>query len=346
MPAKKFLLYISQNYSFAILRPLQAAILARGDEVKWFVKGNDVNMSYFDENELRLATVDDIFNYQPDAIFVPGNLVPSFLPGLKVAVFHGFNVEKRSDSRGHFNIRGCFDMYCTQGPNTTGPFQSLADEHKFFSVAETGWPAIDPLYDFVPTEQAKPTILLCSTFSKQLTCAPHLFEQVKQLSASGRWNWLVQFHPKMEKAIVEQYKSIQSEHLTFVETDNVLPLLQKADVMVCDTSSVLLMFLLLSKPVVTFKNSNSKNYLIDFDVPSELEAHIETALSKPDELMQNIEYFREQTHPYTDGKSAHRVLAAVDERLSGVNNPVKSKPLNFIREMKMRKSLGYWKFWS
>ncbi|MGB1977404.1 MAG: CDP-glycerol--glycerophosphate glycerophosphotransferase, partial [Pseudoalteromonas tetraodonis] len=34
---KKYLMYISQNYSYAILRPLQAEILAQGGEVKWFL---------------------------------------------------------------------------------------------------------------------------------------------------------------------------------------------------------------------------------------------------------------------------------------------------------------------
>ncbi|NMP32241.1 CDP-glycerol--glycerophosphate glycerophosphotransferase [Thalassotalea sp. M1531] len=345
MSAKKFLLYISQNYSFAILRPLQTAIKARGDEVKWFVKGNDVNLDFFKDDEHCLPSVDDIMAFKPDAIFVPGNIIPDFLPGLKVAVFHGFNVEKRSDSRGHFNIRGCFDLYCTQGPNTTKPFQELAKQHEFFSVAETGWPAVDSLHDYQPQQNKKPVVLMCSTFSKQLSCAPHLFEQVKKLSASGRWQWLVQFHPKMDSAVVEKYKSIQSEHLTFVETDNVLPLLQQADVMLCDTSSVLLMFLLLSKPVVTFKNSNPKDYLVDFEQADLLEEKIAFALTKPTYLMEKITEFQRQTHPYNDGKSAERVLGAVDERLAGSHQPVKAKPLNLIRTFKARKRLKYWKFW-
>ena len=39
---KKFLFYISQTYSFAIIRPIQEILLARGDEVRWFIEGNDV----------------------------------------------------------------------------------------------------------------------------------------------------------------------------------------------------------------------------------------------------------------------------------------------------------------
>jgi CDP-glycerol glycerophosphotransferase (TagB/SpsB family) len=275
---------------------------------------------------------------------VPGNLVPGFIPGLKVADFHGFNVQKRSDARGHFNIRGCFDLYCTQGPNTTQTFVKLARQHKFFSVAETGWSAIDPLYEQVKQDdKAKPTILLCSTFSKNLSCAATLFETVNQISRSGKWRWLVQFHPKMDAQTVNQYKSIQHEYLTFVETDNVIPLLQQADVMVCDTSSVSSMFLLLNKPVVTFKNASPKDYFIDIDDVNLLEPSIQKALEHPPKLMQQIQSFVDNTHPYKDGKSSSRVLAAVDNILSGNNLATKAKPLNLIRSLKMRKSLRYWR---
>lgn len=41
-----------------------------------------------------------------------------------------------------------------------------------------------------------------------------------------------------------KYKSIESEHLQFIDTDDVMPLLKQADVMVCDASSVLMMFFL------------------------------------------------------------------------------------------------------
>ena len=39
MSAKHYLLYGSERYALAILRPLQAAIRARGDEAAWFFDG-------------------------------------------------------------------------------------------------------------------------------------------------------------------------------------------------------------------------------------------------------------------------------------------------------------------
>lgn len=346
MPAKRYLFYISQNYSYAILRPLQEEIWARGDEAAWFLEGKEVNENFLNSNEQRLLSIDEVQNYKPVAIFYPANIAPTFLPGINVAVFHGFDAGK-VDKRGnndHFKIRNCFDLYCTQGPSTTKPFLQLAGQHKHFKVTETGWCALDRLYlenQNSPTN--KPTILLCSTFSKKLSCAPYLFETVKKLSRSNKWHWLVQFHPKMPTEIVNQYKSIQSENLSFVETDDVIPLLQQADVMVCDTSSVLIMFLLLGKPVVTFKNIAPTDYLLDIDDVDLLEESIEKALLQPPELMNEISTFISETHPYNDGNSSVRVLEAVDDIISD-KFPLDNKPFDLFRQFKIRKKLNYWSF--
>lgn len=346
MTKKKYLFFISQNYSFAILRPLQQAINARGDEVRWFLYGSEINHSFLKPQEIKVTSISAVKKYNPVAVFVPGNTVPSFIPGLKVAVFHGFNSGKlnRKGKEDHFNIRGCFDLYCTQGPNTTFRFQELAEKHLHFLVKETGWPALDPLFKIADKAiNTKPTILMCSTFSRNLTCAPILFNKIKELSQAGKWNWLVQFHPKMEKSIVEQYKSIQGEHLTFVETDNIIPLLQKADVMLCDTSSVLIMFLLQGKPVVTFNNIAPNDYLVNISDPEKLEGSLAYALERPDKLLEKINFYIEQTHPNQDGNASERILDMVEYMLNSGRRAKNSKPLNVIRELKLRKALGYWK---
>jgi CDP-glycerol glycerophosphotransferase (TagB/SpsB family) len=344
MADKRYLFYISQNYSYAILRPLQAAILARGDKVAWFLEGNEVDANFLHPDECQLMTVTEVKNYNPAAVFYPSNIAPTFLPGINVAVFHGFDAGKL-DKRGnndHFKIRNCFDLYCTQGPSTTKPFANLAKQYSHFKVIETGWCALDSLYRTqVTRSERRPTILLCSTFSKKLSCAPHLFDTVKKLSQSNRWRWLVQFHPKMPSEIVNQYKSIQNDNLSFVETDDVIPLLQQADVMVCDTSSVLIMFLLLAKPVVTFNNIDPQKHLLNITEVNLLEQTIEEALSQPAELMSEIEDFIRETHPYRDGQSSVRVLNAVDEVLSGKFD-LDKKPNDFFRQFKMRKKLNYW----
>jgi hypothetical protein len=348
MTSKRYLFYASQNYSFAILRPLQKAILTRGDQVLWFLHGNEISYDYLAEDEKNIVSIDEVIDYEPHAVFVPGNVVPKFIPGLKIALFHGFNSGKlnRRGVEDHFNIRGCFDLYCTQGPNTTTKFQQLADKHQHFIVKETGWPTLDYLFQEKNVEPNKiPIVLMCSTFSRNLTCAPILFETIKELSVSGKWRWIIQFHPKMAKDVVQKYKSIENQYLTFVETDNVIPLLQEADVMVCDTSSVLIMFLLQGKPVVTFNNVSPKNYMLDISKPELLEKTIETALSYPKKLMSKVNEFIKDTHPNQDGNSSELVLDQVEKMLSGQELSLKRKPLNIIRSFKMRKNLNYWQFW-
>ena len=345
---KKYIFFISQNYSFAILRPIQKVLLARNDEVKWFLEGKDINKEYLAAHEKRINTIDEIFEYKPDAILATANNLPSFLPGLKVAIFHGFDAGKL-DNRGrndHFKIRGGFDLYCTQGPNTTDTFMALQRQMGFFNVIETGWPALDPLFEVKPeiTSSNKPTVLFCSTFSRKLSCAENTFETIKKLSESGKWQWIVQFHPKMEKTTIDKYKSIQSEHLSYIHTDNVIPLLEQADVMVCDTSSVIIMFLMQKKPVVTINNISPASYLLNITDPEKLEQSIFEALTKPPELMNNIRGFIDETHPYTDGCSAKRVVDAIEVVLLG-KHPLKvKKPINILRNFKFRKRLNYWKF--
>ncbi|MFA0082353.1 CDP-glycerol glycerophosphotransferase family protein [Vibrio breoganii] len=345
---RRYLMYISQNYSYAILRPIQKYILSQGGEVCWFLEGDEVDSSYLLTQETKLKTVKEVVDWKPDAVFVPGNTVPRFIPGVKVAVFHGFDSGKRSSKRGHFNIRGCFDLYCTQGPATTKPFQYLATKYGYFDVVETGWPTLDPLFEdnasnpYVDDNDKRPVILMCSTFSQSLSCAPTLFNKVKELSEKGRWRWLVQFHPKMPLEIVEKYKSLQNDNLQFIETDNVLPLLQTADVMLCDTSSVLIMFLLLGKPVVSFRNQSPSSYLIDVVDPSKIEGSIEKALTKPLEIESAINDYSKQVHPYQDGKSSARVVVATNELIENGLTNKRRKPLNLIRNFKLRKALKYW----
>ncbi|MGS0728602.1 CDP-glycerol--glycerophosphate glycerophosphotransferase, partial [Shewanella sp. 0m-11] len=176
-----------------MLRPLQAVIQARGDEACWFLEGNEVDPAFLTATEKRLLTIEEVKSWKPDAVFVPGNVVPRFIPGIKVGVFHGFNAGKMNH-RGredHFEIRDCFDLYCTQGPATTLPFEELAEKFGTFKVAETGWPTLDPMFQqglerpYDVEGDSRPVILFCSTFSRSLSCAPVVYEQIKTLSQQG-----------------------------------------------------------------------------------------------------------------------------------------------------------------
>ena len=43
MASAHYLFFVSENYAFEILRPLQQVILARGGKVLWFVYGANVD---------------------------------------------------------------------------------------------------------------------------------------------------------------------------------------------------------------------------------------------------------------------------------------------------------------
>jgi CDP-glycerol glycerophosphotransferase (TagB/SpsB family) len=346
---KQYLFYIAHNYAFEILRPLQQEILSRGDNVAWFVEGDEINLNYFNTNEKVIESVEEVFSYDPYATFVPGNMIPSFFPGFKVCVFHGFvgfKTRVKGNVNYHFIIRDCFDLYCTHGYSSTATFKELESKHKHFKVIETGYCKMDPYFDSTYPEKVennKPVILFSSTFSPRLTQASTLLKTIEKLSLNQKWKWKVTFHPKMDINIVEAYKAIQHENLEFIETDKLAPHMIEADLMLGDNSSMITDFLLLEKPVVTFKNEAPQEHLHNITQVEQVESAIEYALEYPDKLMLSVRKFIQHTHPYKDGKSSLRVLEAVDELASSFHK-LKSKPRNIIRNLKLRKNLNYWKF--
>lgn len=341
---KKYLLYGSERYALAILRPLQDAIRRRGGEAAWFFDGPGA--ADLVEGE-RLLDVQGVRDWKPDAVLTPGNHLPHFFPGVKVEVFHGFDAGKPR----HIYIRGFFDLYCTTGPRDTAQFQALADKLGHFSVAQTGWPKLDPMFKRdalreiagpLPPVRDPPVILYHSTFSPSWSAAETLYGEVRRLSRDGRWRWIVTFHPKMPAETVARYKALQNEHLRFAEDDNILDLFPQVDMMCSDTSSALSEFLLTGKPVVTFRNRRPGPQLIDIDQVDQFEPAIARALSRPPELMQAIAEFGQAIHPDRDGRSSERVLDAIDAFIAGGGRNRRPKPANLWRKLKLRRRIGYW----
>lgn len=350
-----YLFYVSENYSFSILRPLQDAIRASGGEVAWFFEGDHFNRDYIKADEIELKTVEEVIAYQPRAIFAPGNVIPHFFPGVKARLFHGFASEKRRRNNTAYStiVRPWFDLYCTLGPDLTEAYSQSAKQQPFFKAIETGWSKVDPL--FLPvskqdkkkekkTKNNKPVILVASTFTPRYTLAPHLKETIKELSQQDQWEWLVTFHPKMDQAIVDDYKAMQHDNLTFVETDDVIPLLQKADVLVCDSSSIKSEFLIQNKPVVAFRVEPILPHLLHIEEPEELQGKIEKALNPSAEYLEHVKSYAKSIHPYFDGRSSYRILQAVEDFISCPEKPSKAKPIGIVRKLKLRKLLGYWKW--
>jgi CDP-glycerol glycerophosphotransferase (TagB/SpsB family) len=339
---RRYLLYGSVRYALAMLRPLQAAIRARGDEAAWFFDGDGWQELGPDEHLLR--SVDEVMDWSACAVLSPSIRLPHFFPGVKVQIFHGFDAGKPR----HIYDRGFFDLYCTTGPADTQAFQDLAARLGYFAVRETGWPKLDPFLQAIgsgepPPVRQPPVILYHSTFSPSWSAAETLYETVQRLARSGRWRWIVSLHPKSNPATVAKYRALESEHLHFADPDNILDLFPQADVMASDTSSALSEFLLTYKPVVTFRNQRPGPQLIDIGDAAEFEPAIERALARPPELMRAIRAYADAIHPCRDGRSSERVLDAVDEFIAQGAARLRPKPRNPWRRLKMRWRFRYWR---
>jgi len=344
MGNRHYLFFVSLTYSYSILRPLQDAIWQRGDEVAWFIEDNCE--IWLQQDEKQLYTIQQVIDYNPIAVFVPGNWVYDFFPGIKVAVFHGYAMKKRIEKiDDHFTIRGWFDIYCSQGPSSTPYFKKLEKKHGFFKVYETGWCKADSFYN-VQKENTKnsPTILYSPTFTKGICSAWDLYETIKKIAEKRAWNWLITFHPKLnDPELLDKYLALENlfNNVKFQRSNDGLNTFKKADVMLCDSSSIIVEFMLLDKPVVTYKNTKPGSHLLNVLSEDEVEEALEKALSCPDDLMSHIHAYTMHHEPHRDGKNSERVLKAVDDFLINYKGRLKPKPLNLWRKFRIRIKARY-----
>ncbi len=344
----EYLLFATERYALPILAPLAQALHASGHTVSaWFEDGAaGAQLPGVPNVGLKQALA-----LRPRAVFSAANWVPPFIAGAKVQVFHGFNVQKRDSARGHFRVRGLFDLYCTQGPATTAPFQELAAREGHFAVAQTGWPKLDLLFRddggasaaLRAPAQGRPVILFGSTFTERLSAAPHLHGQIAADIARGDRYWLLTLHPKCSDELFAQYRALAGANAAFIEPEQVMAAQRAADVLVSDTSSIVSEFVVQHKPVVTFRNRVPQPHMIDFDQPDALPAMLARALDPEPALMAEIRRYADDIHPYRDGHSSERVIAATDDFLAGKLGALKRKPFGaWTRGLQIRKDLGYW----
>jgi hypothetical protein len=345
----KFLIYFSYSYSIPIGRALEKEIRKNNYTVKWFCDQKEGKNKLDSQHDL-LEDIEQVIEYKPDIVLTATNVVADFISGLKVQVFHGFNAQKRRSKKNnfsHFNIRGFFDLYCTHGPSTTEYFKELAQKHKTFSVVETGWPKMDPLFDLntgtIDKKPNRPTLLIASTFSKKLSLAHNdaMYQEICRLIKINKYKFLLILHPKMDSEIVNKWKRLVGENLIFYDTTDIIPLFKQADKLIADTTSVIQEFILQRKPVIALCNNTKPDYLINIDDPTELENKLNMDDSELEPIFKNIDKFIHQVHPYNDGQSSARIIQASIDCLHADKSHLKHKPFNFIRKFKVRKQLGH-----
>ncbi len=352
--SSRYVFFCSYSYSYSILRPLQDEICRRGDEAAWFLENTCEDMLRKDEQ--RLYTLSEVKHYRPKAVITAGNYVYSFFPGVKVCVFHGYPINKRADKHDdHFKLRGWFDIFCTQSPLSTEPFQALAEKKKYFCVYETGWPKVD---DFFKEQREKneeraekcseqssvPTIVYACTFTKGISSAAVLAPVIEQLVQQKPWRWILTLHPKIDDVdIINHYTTLAVRYPNVMfrkqlTTDD----LRAADVMLCDTSSIILEFQILDKPVVTYCNTQPGPHLINVTDTDQVAPALEEALTRPEALMSAIAAHTAQFEAHRDGLNSARVLNAIDDFIDNHRATMKAKPHNWLRKWKQyRQSRQY-----
>lgn len=344
----RIVLFCENKYAISILQPIQdAALRGEGHDLLWYVHSRNIP-DFPLRNEVKWTdSVQAVYDYSPEAIFVPGNIVPYYLPGVKIQVFHGYAAEKKD----HWVIRRYFDTYFTQGPFFTKGFKALAAKYGDFEVTETGWPRQDWIHanlhtfdgekeSLLKAHGKKRLVLYAPTFSPSLTSLPHIRESLRQLVREKDVLLLVKLHPLTRPEWVEAYKQLaeEEEHILWRDDHNVTKYQLMADLMISDTSSTVYEFLLLDKPVITLRNVAKQIYWVDIQRPEELCDAYETALG--DEVYhQKRRWIIENYDPYTDGKVGERMLAAAADYIARHGVPPYRK-LNLWRKYTSIKRFG------
>ena len=336
----KLLFFITKPYSVPILSPIESYCSSIDRiEVAWFKAGSAKSLDL--EGKV-IETTHEVLSFNPDAVIVPGNVVPDFWPGIKVQIFHGLCEEKK----GHYDITGFFDLYCTPGPQMTEKFVYLREQYNTFLVRETGWPKLDLLFPIPNAEEKKITmglnpdkklILYAPTFSPKYKSADDLFSSIQESQFLGH-EWVVKFHDLEKNATVERYRTLNSDLFKIIQDKDILPWMTAADLLITDTSSVAYEFLLLDRPVITYQASARLEKGIDITEPEHLIGAITRSIEDPGEYIESRKDVLSDIHPYSDGQSSQRLIGTIDKILqSDELDWLQPKPRNWIRKKQIRK---------
>lgn len=337
---KRYLLFASHSYAFAILRPVAQEIARRGDEAAWWVEYSCPDLR--EEGEKRLYNLREVKTFAPIAVIAPGNWVYPFFPGVKVEVFHGYPMRKRIEAvDDHFTLRGWWDIYCTQGPSSTPYFMGLAQREGYFKIYETGWCKADTFFAPQSPEPARqrPCVLYAPTFSRSISSAWEMADVIDRLADSEAWDWLITFHPILleDTALVHQYEQMAARHpnVCFARINKGVETFRQTDAMLCDSSSLIVEYLMTDKPVVTLRNTHPGPYLIDVQTTDEIAPALHQALRRPAPLMQAIHAYTAEHEAHRDGHNAARVLDAIDDFIANHKDRMHRKPANLWRKVQM-----------
>ena len=336
----KLLFFVTKPYSISIILPIESFCETKPDiESAWFIVGDNGSTSI---KSRILHSTEEVISFAPDAVIVPGNVVPYFWPGIKVQIFHGLCEEKI----GHYDITGFFDLYCTPGPLITEKFEDLKKKYNTFIVRETGWPKLDQVdlsisledsKSYLGLDQDKKVILFAPTFSPKYSSSKYLFDSIKEAQYED-YHWIVKFHDLENKSIVDKYRELESNKFQIVKGIDILPWMMSADMLITDTSSVVYEYLLLDRPVITFQAIDRHEKGLDMINPDELIGAITRSDNDPNEFKESRREILSEIHPYSDGASSQRLINTIIDTIKNKQyRGLRPKPRNWLRKWQIRK---------
>ena len=339
-------MFCENRYALDILQPLYEEALRQGrHKLLWYIHTSKIKSFRLDEGAEWTDSIQAVYDFSPEAIYVPGNIVPYYLPGVKIQVFHGYAAEK-SD---HWVIRRYFDTYLTQGPYFTSHFEALSRRYRDFEVRETGWTKQDwirkHIHDYddrkaqlLQEHGRSQVVLYAPTFSPKLTSLPYLKDALDRLLAERDILLLLKFHPLTKKEWCDEYREWAEgrDNAVYIEAcENVTEYQMMGDVMISDTSSALYEFLLLDRPVVTFGAIAKDIYWENITDADDLTAAFDRAQNDPESISRR-QWIIRNYDPHMDGKCCERMIAEAEDyiRRRGVPSRRRLNPWRIYTSIK------------
>jgi CDP-ribitol ribitolphosphotransferase len=340
----RIVLFCEQKYTISMVEPIYEEAIAEGcHEVLWYI--HKKNIPSFDKKVQWTHDIKEIYKFSPEVIFIPCNVVPYDLPGVKIQISHGYECgEKR-----YFRIRDYFDLYLTQGPYFTEGYKKSLKNKRKAEVVETGWSRRDSILrdlnkyndyknELLVKHNKKKIALYAPTFPPSITSLPYMQEGIQRFVEERNDVLLIlKFHPLTDPKWMKEYENIanSNENIIWMADVDINKFLLISDVMISDSSSVVFEFLFLDKPVITYKNASPEKYWRDITDPLQLSEAFEKEITLDEfanKRKEAIQYF----DPYFDGKSSKRMLEAAKNYIAENGVPEK-RELGFFRRKKSLK---------
>lgn len=345
----RIVLFCENRYAIDILQPIAEEAKRQGrHSVLWYIHTKKIKSFKLDEDAKWTESIQEVYDFSPEAIYVPGNIVPYYLPGVKIQVFHGYAAEKKD----HWIIRRYFDTYLTQGPYFTSHFEASAKKYKDFEVRETGWTKQDWIFEHLHDYDAEKQMLLekhgkkqiviyAPTFSPKLTSLPKIKASLERLIKERDVLLLMKFHPLTRKDWCDEYRewaSTQKNALYIEASENVTRYQMMSDVMISDTSSAVYEFLLLNRPVITLDTIAKDIYWENITAATDLIQAFDRALTDPESINKR-QWIVNNYDPHLDGHCCERMIAEAEDYIQRHGVPAKRK-LNLWRKYTSIKAFG------